>query len=144
MSSNSQIVCPHCNKLNRLPENKLVDSPRCGSCHKPLFTSKPIAVDSDQMRRHVQKNDLPVLVDFWAPWCGPCKTMAPVFAQIAAEIEPAVRLLKINTEDHPEASAPYNIRGIPALILFKNGKEVDRVTGAVDKQTLQTWLKSKL
>lgn len=143
MSKTQQVVCPHCNKLNRLPITKLADEGHCGVCHKRLFTGKAIKVDGDGLKRHIQKNHLPVLVDFWAPWCAPCKMMAPIFEQVAGEVEPRVRFLKLNTEDYPDAAAPLGIRSIPTLILFKQGREAARVSGAMDKTGLTNWLQQQ-
>jgi len=139
-----QVVCPHCNKLNRVPTTKLANEGHCGACHKRLFTGKAIKVDDDGLKRHIQKNHLPVLVDFWAPWCAPCKVMAPIFEQVASEVEPRIRFLKLNTEDYPDAAAPLGIRSIPTLILFKRSREVARVSGAMDKAGLTNWLQQQV
>jgi thioredoxin 2 len=140
MSNNIQIVCPVCAKLNRVPQSRLADGASCGSCHKSLFSAKPISLDGDTLKRHIQKNDIPLVVDFWAPWCGPCKMMAPAFEQAAQQLEPAVRLAKLNTDEHPDAAAPYNIRGIPTLILFQNGQEAERTSGAMNLSQLTSWI----
>jgi len=143
VSNTKQVVCPYCNKLSRLSIAKDADEGHCGACHKRLFTGKAIKVDDDGLKRHIQKDDLPVLVDFWAPWCAPCKMMAPVFEQLASEVEPRVRFLKLNTEDYPSAAAPLGIRSIPTLILFKRGRELARVSGAMDKSGLSNWLQQQ-
>jgi thioredoxin 2 len=140
MSKNVQIVCPVCSKLNRVPQARLAEGASCGSCHKSLFSAKPLALDGDSLKRNIKKNDLPLVVDFWAPWCGPCKMMAPAFERAQQQLGPAVRLAKLNTDEYPDAAAPYNIRGIPTLILFKSGREVDRSSGAMSLSQLTGWI----
>ena len=134
------IVCPHCHKINRVPEEKLASSPQCGACNQALFTGQPVEFGLAQLQRHVQKSEVPLLVDFWAPWCGPCLQMAPSFAQASAKLEPGVRLAKVNTEADQQAGMVYGIRSIPTMILFKGGQEVARVSGAMDAQTIENWV----
>jgi|RhiMethySRZTD1v2_1073278.scaffolds.fasta_scaffold159870_2 thioredoxin 2 len=134
------IVCPHCLAVNRVPANKPAREAKCGRCHKALFTGAPIAASAENFERHIRHNSIPVLVDFWAEWCGPCKMMAPVFARAAQELEPDVRFLKLDTEAAPDIAAKYNIRSIPMLILFRNGAVVAQRAGAIDWQTLRAWL----
>jgi len=140
MSENVQIVCPVCSKLNRVPQARLAEGASCGACHKSLFSAKPLAFDGDSLKRNINKNDLPLVVDFWAPWCGPCKMMAPAFEQAAQQLGPAVRLAKLNTDEYPDAAAPYNIKGIPTLIIFKSGREVGRSSGAMSLSQLTGWI----
>ena len=140
MSENIQIVCSACGRLNRVPRARLADEASCGACHKQLFSGKPITLNDDSLKRHIARDGIPLLVDFWAPWCGPCKAMAPAFEQAARQLEPGVRFAKINTDEYPDAAAPYNIRGIPTLILFKNGHEADRVSGAMSLPQLTDWI----
>ncbi len=133
------VVCPHCNGVNRVPEDRLAAGPRCGKCKRPLFDGHPVNLTAASFERHVTRSDLPVLVDFWAPWCGPCKMMAPVFQQAAAELEPRLRLAKVNTEEEPQLAARYGIRSIPTLVLFRGGREVARQAGAMDLASLVAW-----
>ena len=133
------VVCPHCNGVNRVPEDRLAAGPRCGKCKRPLFDGHPVNLTAASFERHVARSDLPVLVDFWAPWCGPCKMMAPVFQQAAAELEPRLRLAKVNTEEEPRLAARYGIRSIPTLMLFRGGREVARQAGAMDLASLVAW-----
>jgi len=149
MSTSTQtirFVCPHCNAVNRWPENKLADygQAKCGKCHKSLFEGRPFALDAANFKRHASKSDIPLLVDFWAEWCGPCKMMAPNFAAAATELEPDVRLAKIDTEAEQALGARYNIRSIPSLVLFKNGKEIARQAGAMDKSAIVRWTRQYL
>ena len=143
MSEHQHIVCPHCDAVNRMPSDKLNQQPTCGKCKQPLFTAHPVELNSDNFMRHISRNDIPVLVDFWAPWCGPCKMMAPAFEQAAQRLEPGMRVVKLNTEEAQQIAAQYNIRSIPTLALFKGGREVARQAGAMDANNITAWARSK-
>lgn len=136
------IVCPHCTTTNRVPREKLSAVPACGKCGQDLFTGRPAELDSKQFSLHIQRNDIPVLVDFWAPWCGPCRVMAPAYEKAAKQLEPGFRVVKLNTEEAPELAAGHNIRSIPTLALFKHGKEVARQAGAVDTAQILAWVRA--
>lgn len=138
------IVCPHCHTTNRVKHAELASAPDCGSCHLALFTQKPVALDEAAFERHIQRNQIPVLVDFWAPWCGPCLQMAPAYEQAAAQLEPEVRLAKVNTEEARTLGARFNIRSIPTLALFLNGREVARQPGALGNADIVRWTRSHL
>jgi len=139
MSEPLHIVCSHCGGINRVPQEKLSAGGKCGKCANPLFTGQVLTLTSDNFQRHITKSDVPVLVDFWAPWCGPCKMMAPVFQQAAAQLEPEMRLAKLNTEQEQMLAAQYNIRSIPTMAVFKQGQEIGRTAGAMDLQNLLNW-----
>jgi thioredoxin 2 len=126
----------------RLPGDRLKDAPRCPKCHAALFAGKPIALTAANFDRHLTRGDLPLVVDFWAPWCGPCIAMAPSYEAAARKLEPQWRFAKLNTEDEPAPAARFNIRSIPTLIVFRAGKEVARQSGAVDAGALTRWLTS--
>lgn len=144
MSDSLHIVCPHCHAVNRLPAARLGQSPACGQCHQPLFDAHPVELTQASFAKHVERNDIPVLVDFWAPWCGPCKMMAPQFAQAATLLEPRVRLAKVNTEAEQGLGARYGIRSIPTLALFRGGRELARQAGAMGAQDIVHWVRSRL
>jgi thioredoxin 2 len=143
MSEPKHIVCPHCDAINRVPADKLDAAPTCGKCKQPLFTAHPVELTADNFAAHIARSDVPVLVDFWAPWCGPCKMMAPAYAQAAQRLEPNMRVVKLDTEQAQQIAAQYNIRSIPTLALFKGGKEVARQAGAMDVNGIVAWAKSK-
>ncbi|MDH5570701.1 MAG: thioredoxin TrxC [Gammaproteobacteria bacterium] len=139
MSQAIHIVCPECGGINRLPQEKLLDGGKCGKCAKALFNAHPVSLNGQNFARFITKNDIPVLVDFWAPWCGPCKMMAPVFERAAQKLEPGMRLAKVNTEEQQMLAGQYNIRSIPTLAIFKQGKEIARTAGAMDLASLLNW-----
>ncbi len=144
MSEPVHIVCPHCHAINRVPAARLAEGPRCGACHRPILDGAPVELDVAHFRTHVTRNDLPVLVDFWAPWCGPCRMMAPIFAQAAHRYGTRMRFAKVNTEAQPALAAEYGIRSIPTLVLFRSGREVDRVMGALPPAQLEAWIERYL
>jgi len=139
MSEALHIVCPHCSSVNRLPDDRLEQQPKCGNCHQALFTGHPVALTSANFQTHVARNDIPVLVDFWAPWCGPCLMMAPQYIQAASVLEPKVRLAKVDTEAEQSLGAQFGIRSIPTLALFKGGREVARQSGAMSATDIVRW-----
>ena len=141
-SNSVHIVCPHCHAINRVPMERLNAAPKCGACHRALFVGQPVELSDGNFNLHLTRNDIPLLVDFWAPWCGPCRAMAPAFAQAASILEPHMRLAKINTEEEQMLGARYHIRSIPTLVVFQNGQEIARQSGAMNQRDLVLWAQS--
>lgn len=144
MSASAHIVCPACGTVNRVPPERAAGAARCGDCRQALFDAHPAAVDEAGFERHVRSNSIPVLLDVWAPWCGPCRTMAPAFERAAAALEPGVRLVKLNADEAPNVSARLGVRGIPAMFLFRGGTMVAQTAGAMPAEAIVRWTRDHL
>lgn len=144
MSDPRHIVCSACGAVNRVPPERPASAAICGLCKAKLFTGAPIDADAASFERHLKRDDIPLLVDVWAPWCGPCKAMAPQFARAAQMLEPEIRLLKVNADEQPAISARYGVRGIPAMLLFKGGNLAAQTAGAMDANGIAAWARSHL
>ena len=142
MTDSLHIVCPHCEAVNRVPSERLAAAPACGKCHRPLFDGHPVALNEAGFQKHLLRNDIPMLVDFWAPWCAPCRTMAPEFVKAAAQLEPGVRVVKVDTEAEPSLGARHDIRSIPTLALFRGGREIARQAGAMPSASIVQWTRA--
>jgi len=143
MTETVHLICPHCVAVNRAPKVRLDNGGRgkCGKCGKPLFEGHPLSLDANSFERHLNKSGIPLVVDFWAEWCGPCKVTAPMFEAAAVKLEPRVRLAKVNTQAEQSLAARYGIRSIPTLVLFKDGREIARSAGAMDTDSIIRWVR---
>jgi len=144
MSDLIHVVCPSCQAKNRIPAAKLAARPTCGACKAPLFPEAPFELDEAKLNKHLKGDEVPLLVDFWAPWCGPCRMMAPMFAEASAQMSPQVRFAKLDTEQHQAIGNRFQIRGIPLIILFDKGREIARQPGAMDARGIVSWVRQNM
>lgn len=144
MGDSLHLVCPSCQAVNRVPTAKLSQNPSCGKCHQLLFNGQPLELTTSTFNKHISLNDIPVLVDFWAPWCGPCKMMAPALVQATGSLEPQMRVVKVNTDTEQTLGNQYSIRSIPTLALFRGGKEIARQSGAMGVQDIIRWVNANI
>ena len=135
-----RVICPNCDSINAVPVDRPAQAAKCGRCHAKLFQGVPLELDSARLRKHVAHSDMPVIVDFWAPWCGPCRAMAPIFADAAKRLEPRARFAKVNVDENQDAAREYGVQGIPALFTFSAGKVVARHAGLADASMLRGWV----
>ena len=142
MNESQHIVCTNCTAVNRIPSLRIKENPSCGKCHQSLFNNQVADLDAAGFQKQINRSDIPVVVDFWAPWCGPCKMMGPAFQEAAQKLEPKFRLIKVNTENEQTIASQYNIRSIPTLAIFKNGKEIRRQPGAMSANDIVRWIES--
>lgn len=142
--SDDRVVCVACGAINRVPAGKDAEAAKCGSCGKPLFAGHPADVSGDMLERQIAKGTVPVVVDVWAPWCGPCRSMAPEYEKAAQALEPRARFLKLNSDNAQELSARLGIRGIPTMLLFKDGHEAGRISGAMPASQIDRWVRERL
>ena len=143
MSEALKVVCPHCDATNRVPTARATQQPKCGSCHQGLFAGHPITLSETSFDHHIANSDIPVVVDFWAPWCGPCRAMAPEFEKAAVLLEPDFRLAKVNTEEARDLAQRYSIRSIPTMAFFRGGKETARQSGAMGAGAIVSWVRGQ-
>ncbi len=144
MTADRNIVCPHCAAVNRVAGGRDPSAARCGVCKAALFDGHPVDADAAMYARQIARSGVPVLVDVWAPWCGPCRMMAPAYAAAAVQLEPEMRLIKLNSDAEPDVAARLGIRGIPTMILFRDGREQDRVSGAMNVHQIVEWARGHL